>query len=676
MKTAKFLIVACFGILTTCSRTTFEHDVDQEPFVAVFCILNPDTKVQKLLIQNTFSGSPLENAPLKTGAAQYDEIMLINEHLEINATALSHVATNLPDSIHYDTDYLFGSGLFNYVFAAQVEYGSTYQLEVTTPDQATLSSTARIPGPFHVIEVTDIDVEGWPPDINKKFEIAWTPSENAAGYLVDLTVLKYDVSSLFTKETEINHELANYLYTIHSDTSKIVHLPFYEIQIDSDQKTDGVQRGFLTQNTNFGISYETILKQIDYPYHKYNSDYSGDELLTISKNIFRIRATICAVNDALYDFAAFQYLTINKKGAVGQQTIIPDISNIKGGLGIFGAAISHTVHSRLLGYYSHFHDDTRQFGSNSQWDDHVAPHFITDNTMRAIDVEDTLTLRWTPVDSADFYIFIAKPYYLWFMPPNHVIYTKNPKVNLNLGDFPIKNCEIECYVKALRFNSIDTLKDRIFHDQDVFEFIDGEKRNWLKTDYYLSNFILSAHEKAPLLLNGMYMYFFDLSPFAYNVSFKDLKYYYASLSLPRPSTPWSESIFIHTADGDWPGFEQLQPRAAANNIQWQPVQGADAYLVYAKNESGAWAAAVTRETNIAPPFETPIESIEGAHTLPVAAGEKLTWRVQALRLKTGGLGFAIEKEPAELPKVYPRYKHPSGIMLCSLWSEERNIVTP
>ena len=117
------------------------------------------------------------------------------------------------------------------------------------------------------------------------------------------------------------------------------------------------------------------------------------------------------------------------------------------------------------------------------------------------------------------------------------------------------------------------------------------------------------------------------------------------------------------------------PNSETGFLAWDPVEKADGYLVYIENAGGC-AIAVTQDLIIAPPFETHIESIEGTQSMSVASGDTLTWRVQALRVKTGGLGFAIEKEPGELPRVYPRYKHPSGIMLCSKWSGEQTYIVP
>ena len=58
-----------------------------------------------------------------------------------------------------------------------------------------ISAQTVVPGPF---EITDIKLNQGVPDNN--YEISWTPSAGAAGYLVEMTLLDYDISEILEIE--------------------------------------------------------------------------------------------------------------------------------------------------------------------------------------------------------------------------------------------------------------------------------------------------------------------------------------------------------------------------------------------------------------------------------------------------------------------------------------------
>ncbi len=83
---------------------------------------------------------------------------------------------------------------------------------------------------------------------------------------------------------------------------------------------------------------------------------------------------------------------------------------------------------------------------------------------------------------------------------------------------------------------------------------------------------------------------------------------------------------------------------------------------------------VTDTTTLAPPFPATYPGVDGIHGLDAfTSGTTSTWQVQALRVKSGALGFVLKDQGnGNPPEIYPRYEHPSGIMLRSRWSEERD----
>ena len=604
-----------------------------------------------------------------------------------------------PDSAHSDLDFLFGSGRFNYVIATGgIKNGGRYRIDIEHQQFEPICAETTVPAAFEITQVSDVNLWNYRTAADELFSIQWTESENAAGYLVDISMLKYDLTPwrhYEQNEGVLTHPWADstgaYEVFDPPDSVDFSHLPFTEIPADFDTLTEGVQRGILTQQREFSIRVGDLLQLLHYPIIPLLDEGASREKFDfISRFLFQLRIVVYAVDKNLYDYTAFQYLNLGKNRIVGQQTAMPDPSNINNGVGVFGAADSRIAYRRIINRgrnadMAYPVPDTRivnKHGSSNDWEQKKPPYFSEPQNNALYDESEMIRLAWSRVDSADFYLLVLKPQYLWFKPANIAFLCQSTDIDIPASLLALRGCRVEAYVKALRGNDFDRSDEYAFPVYHPGQGAIGWAGEFLYNENItINNVVQLSPEKADLLLNGFYTYIqSNIHFFFYDPETDKRKDVIISpvhsYSLPRAATPWSESLFLNVQNGELPGFEMLQPQKTGSGIQWAPVNGADAYLVYVLNESGAWAAAVTRETNIAPPFKTPIESIEGARTLPVASGEKLTWRVQALRVKTGGLGFAIEKEPDELPKVYPRYKHPSGIMLCSLWSEAASYVLP
>ena len=687
-------------LFLSCSKTATGPDIPEINMPALFCVLNPAQNAQQIQLQKAVTFQQATSGRIEEQGLFDADIRLFGPNGEMPVQRMGKLCASTPDSVHSDLDFLFGSGRFNYVVrSGAIKSSDRYRIEIDHPEHDQITAETTVPGAFEITQITDINL--WDPETaaDKSFSVQWTESENAAGYLIDITMLKYDLTPwrhFAQNEGELVLPWADssgaYEVFDPPDSVDFTHLPFIEIPVDFDSLAEGLQRGILTQQCEFSLPVGDLLGLLNYPITTLIDEGGNLDIFDyISRYLCQIRVVIYAVDRALYDYTAFQYLNLGKDRIVGQQTVILDPSNIKNGIGVFGAATSRIEHSRILNRgltpfmaypnLSEAYKIVEKHGSSNAWGQIEPPSITMPVNHMIYDESETIKLSWSAIDSADFYLLVLKPQYLWFLPGNTAFFLQSTNIDIPASLFCLRDCRVEAYVKALRGNDFDFSDEYAFPVYRPGQGSQGWAGEFLYNNHIaINNIIQLPPEKADLLLNGFYSYEFSNLRFFFYISPENLKetrpYQVTQThSLPRAATPWSESIFFHIQHGEQHGFEQQQPQAIAG-LQWKPAEGADAYMVFINNTSGDWAATITRESSITPPFETLIESIEGTQSMSVASGDTLTWRVQALRVKTGGLGFAIEKEPGELPRVYPRYKHPSGIMLCSKWSEEQTYVVP
>ena len=97
----------------------------------------------------------------------------------------------------------------------------------------------------------------------------------------------------------------------------------------------------------------------------------------------------------------------------------------------------------------------------------------------------------------------------------------------------------------------------------------------------------------------------------------------------------------------------------------------DAYLLVISTNQDVPVIAVTMDTLISPPFDDNNENIDGLRGLSAfSPGTQYQIQFCTLRVKAGALAFSIEESLSqELPDIYSRYQHPSGIILKSQWSD-------
>ena len=241
---------------------------------------------------------------------------------------------------------------------------------------------------------------------------------------------------------------------------------------------------------------------------------------------------------------------------------------------------------------------------------------------------ENVRLSWDGIEGTPYYLLVLKPRYMWFWPANIAFLLKETYYDLSYNDLPCRDCEIEWFVKALPPSFYDLNIDHIA-------------------------VALSAH-KAPQV--------------AGNVWFTD----------------WTESRFIDVESGEIQGFDQEklqivfpqtdQAISETDSLEWSPIFGADAYLIFIQSTETDYAIAVTPNTKIAPPFPEECDFVDGVRGLQkFENGQKYSWKVCAVRVKTGALGFAVGELSGTNPlKIYPRYEHPSGIVIQSQWSQIRS----
>ena len=630
MRVHIFLLVILLLLLTECSRTPSGPALPETTMPSVFCILDASISTQSLKLEQSLTFSESQNSYVLDTAVPQAKITLSDQNASFEAVEMASNARHMPDEFHHREDFLWGSGSFNYCFPdANINAGETYRISIKT-NQFDILQSVTVPDTFSIKEVSSTFLDNFDHKLeDKEFKIAWSRSKGAAGYLLDMTILEYDNNQVWPQKNYPLPEGFGFSGFLQPpNDSMLVSIPFKEYPVHFSHANGIKARGILLQNTEYSTALSSLLEEANINDQNPNRFWS----------VFYIRINLYALDESAYRYAAFQFLNLSaQNGIVGQQTMLPDISNIKNGKGVMGAATSLSILKRfsdLRPMFIPFSDDPYE------GDDVTPPEFEYYPSKPLTTADSVVSLSWSKIEGYDWSIVVVVPRYLWFHPGAFVFLTQDERINIPTHLFPLRNANIETYVRQLQFS--DPPDDTV---QAIIEIV---------------------NEKAALVMNGYY----SSTSFSPDYTGEVLWNKWIESRANR-ITPWSQSVFIHTAGGELPGFEQQQPHADGTGIQWRPVHGADAYMVYVQNEAGGWAAAVTRETSMAPPFDTPIESIEGARTLPVASGEKLSWRVQALRVKTGGLGFAIEKKNGELPKVYPRYKHPSGIMLCSAWSEEQ-----
>ena len=333
----------------------------------------------------------------------------------------------------------------------------------------------------------------------------------------------------------------------------------------------------------------------------------------------------------------FSFYKDASEQVIGQEAMIPDISNVIGGMVVFGSCQSRSAICRqyeiiLQDYLAYKEESYRNYTKNEFYST-SKNRFIEDEDPKldlfpeekaVLQRGETLQLSWQDYGGSnyDYYVVSLKPRYLWFWPANLNFFVQGNSLEIDWDNFPIRNCEVEWYVKGM----IHRYNERV------------------------QNLALSFSVfKAPELLS--------------NVDFTD----------------WSESGFFTVASGELEGFESQKPRGNAagttfhqnDYLQWSSVNGADGYLLYLTDSTGKETVLFSKTSQIQLGASESLPYIEGMEwQSSFVFDESYSCRICAVRVKTGALGIYVQsKGSGELPALLPRYQHPSGIMQQSQWSD-------
>ncbi len=661
------LFILFYFVMMNCDRMPTGPKIPDESILAVFCVLNPEQQSQTLLLQRTLTFN--ETLSGADPAVDVPKAQVILDGPGGPIQAVSMLTGNRPtvtQDIKHVSDFLWGSGNFNYVIQGQeLLAGDQYNLSIESDEYGSIHAKTTIPGPFQVTEINiepELPYEPYTRPITK-FRVTWTKSAGAEGYLVDIVKLRYDFSEwMHTWEWANEDTTWQTREFIFPDSVDFLDFPYEEIPLRFRTIHGKYLRGFLTRELKYeNPSLNMIMFSEPGP--------SNQDL----KNMYmcRLRITIHALSKSLYDFAAFQYLHFDEGKIIGQEIILPDLSNVTDGIGVFGAATTSTAYSRI-----NYEDPSPEGNENyidSPWYDYLMdyiPQNLRPLNGTFLALNDSLVLSWDPVPEATSYILVVKPHYLWFYPGNYACLVAKNHLKIYQRDFPYRDCRLEWYVKAIKAEEIDS----------------SLYRSW----YHCSREVegLFFHEdspifavgpgKGPLVLYGYYFYeWFKVTRDWIHMHYR----YQHSFSYSL----WSETRYMDIPSGDMAGFKDSKPInvqpadgayiAVNGRLQWQPVPGADVYLVYIYSGEQT-IIAVSKETQISPPFADESEWVDGLRGADAfQSGANYTWQVCALRVKSGALGFAVDApQNGALPGIYPRYTHPSGIMIQSQWSERKTFV--
>ncbi|MFQ5750967.1 MAG: DUF4249 family protein, partial [bacterium] len=669
--------------LVSCNRMPSGPNIPDEPKLAVFCVLDPAQQTQTMLVQRTLT---FEETQAGSNAVDVSDARIILSGPDGEFVALPMLPGTRPSDpqiIKYGTDFLAGSGHFNYLLEGEpIQTGTNYQLSIATEEYGSIQAATTVPGAF---EITEVNIEpelSSEPNLDEElssvrdFRLIWTESPGAAGYLVDIVVLVYDfsewVQTMAWSHGDTTWQMREFVF---QDSVDFLDIPYEEIPLTFRTAHGTSRRGFLTRDLIYETSLVDIMAKIGLMRGIRNSTL--DPLTGLF--MFQLKVTIHALSKSMFDFTTFQYLRFNEGQVIGQEVVVPDISNIKGGVGVFGAAVASTAYSRInLGYAAGPPALEPEY-VESPWEQHLlddVPQNLQPDSGTILAPNDSLVLSWDPVPQATAYVLVLKPHYLWFFPGNHAYLLRTNHLEIFERFIPYRDCRIEWYVKAI---------DEVEYEE--FAWYLSLWYEWARDKGVVfmedSTAVFAVGPgKGPLVLYGYYLYEEGIRGRRGN---SGAGLGFGNDGYPHTVSRWSESKFIYLPSGEMAGFEDRQPvptvpaegaqLSTTGTLKWQAVAGADAYLVYIRSDQQT-GIAVSRETEISPPFPDESEWVDGLHGLGAfESGAIYTWQVCALRVKSGALGFVVdEPRNGHPPTVYPRYQHPSGIILQSQWSEPRTFV--
>ena len=435
-----------------------------------------------------------------------------------------------------------------------------------------------MPGAFEITEVNydpNFTEEVWQDSLLRRdierpdLRVKWTKSEGAFGYLIDFVIMEYDIPSyLYHSRFFVNWPL-----NWNSGISTF-EIPFRQTPADFAYTFENsYQRGFLTRDEMITIPRKNLAELLEFT----------DSFNYRREHLKRFCVYVHALDQHLYNFMAFQLAETAKEQMIGQEIVVPDISNVKGGAGILGSSVTRVRETRLFEMLLQDLDAYRQDGfTTANKNEFYARRNIHMKRDAPLDIElepkpgfvlnqgETVRLSWDDVNSV-YYLLVLKPKYMWFWPGNMSYLIEDNYKDISWDDFPYRDCEVKWYVKAL----VSSAYVELYKNLQVA----------------LSTF------KSPAVARETWF------------------------------TDWSESSSFTVAPGDLSGFEDQKPsiiypenhgQMAPDStcvIKWSAVDGADAYILYLFQDNGEYAVVMSKESFIKPPFNLDVDYADGCGSL-------------------------------------------------------------
>lgn len=251
-------------------------------FLRVESGYNPTVRVCR-----SFTFSEQSSQHVATLDVTHAQVSLFSPNGTVQAIPMSPEYKPALQETCFGLDFLWGSGNFNYLLnTSKLQSGESYALSVESVQYENIRAETEIPGPFQITEISNTDPELlstiWEPIINPQpkwarefapplnsfyagldyftykplyFRVRWTESTGAASYLVDLTLLEFNINHLMNQQGELLYQ---------SDSLGFVSVPYKEKPIYFLTSENEYRHGIITHELELKIPLKTFLQMIGF----------------------------------------------------------------------------------------------------------------------------------------------------------------------------------------------------------------------------------------------------------------------------------------------------------------------------------------------------------------------------------------------------------------------------
>ena len=672
-----FIILLTFF---SCQRRPVGPDFNAEQKLAVFCILNNETQTQQLKVSRTLTFNETESNGYTNTNIGDAQIEFTGADCRI--ISISDATIHSSESFGIN-DFLWSTWDYNVLLQPEtLEPGRKYSLRINSKTLGTATASTVMPGPFEITNWGAVVDSASEPCHNSAFapamHIEWDASAGAYGYLVDAVVKVYDFTD-FYQRNEYDPGNAAHIdeeRVLLTDSAVFVNLPYTAIPVRFSTNAGVRVRGILTQENRIVLPVSAIT---DFKYDTFDKNRAW----------LGLDISVYALSKSLYDYTTFQYLNLGDQRVVGQRSTVPDVSNIKGGTGVFGAAASAHVERIMFWPLKYLNWGAHWDSTTTSWKNHIlwgsegwrsfapAPRQLEPPNDWLSGQNDSLRFEWSEIanpfeNSTMRYILSLRPVYGSFHGGQIAFLADETHLTIK-PDLKMRDCEIQWKVKGvLDFPELFT--------NQIYDYM-RQVSDWVAIPYDPRlQFILSPGDADELYAGYFLLHNLDVTIKSDNGS-SGINFQHDPNFLQ--TTSWSGTRRIIIPSGRVDGFENEKSLLVSpindatlesgDSLRWQEVNGADAYLLFLESKTGETCTTVSFTTSAAPPFHK-YDFIEGLDDLEkFPSGSEWSWSVCALRLESGMMGFVVN-QTGDLPTASPRYEHPSGIFQQSQWTTDTFVV--